>query len=286
MNSESNSFVLVDISYFKKYAANAAWRRYKSDNHLTEDDPTFDPMTDRAYEDALSGYFNCQLSEIIQRHYPFHDRSHTIFCRDCNRNEIWRKDIFTGYKFKRDAIKERFSFSSINEWVDEWMSKFTSIVGGHIIKVDHAEADDVIAVLSRRLLNLDDVNVLIVSGDSDLLQLTNDKVFQVDCYGEELTIAKKLEKEGVEFEPTVANYVKFKILTGDSSDNIPSVKHGKCGPKTAAKLISESGSIEEFVKSDKMVEEAFRRNYQLISLYSIPEAVVNAIDKEIDVILR
>ena len=279
MNAESDSWVLVDVSYFKKYAANAAWRRFKSDNHL-DDDPNFDPMTDRAYEDALSGYFNCQLSEVIQRIYPFHDRSHTVFCLDCPRNEIWRRDVFIGYKFRRDGVKERFSYSSINSWVDSWISNYTGIVGGHAFKVRNAEADDVIAVLVEKLSQLsNETEVLIISGDSDLLQLQRGNVFQVDCYGEEQTIVKKFEKEKLSLEPTVGNYLKLKIMTGDTSDDIPAVKPGKTGPKTSAKLIREDGALLKFLKSEPLLTESFARNHQLIAFSCIPPEIRQAIER-------
>lgn len=286
MNAESDSWVLVDVSYFKKYAANAAWRRYKSDNNA-EDDPDFDPMTDRAYEDALSGYFNCQLSEIIQRIYPFHDRSHTIFCCDCPRNEIWRRDIFIGYKFRRDGAKERFSYSSINSWVDSWISNYTGIVGGHSFRVRNAEADDVIAILAEKLSVLsDETEILIISGDSDLLQLKKDNIFQVDCYGEEQTIEQKFQKEKLSLEPTASNYLKLKILTGDTSDDIPAVKPGKTGPKTSAKLLKEDGALLRFLNSEPSMAESFRRNYQLISLSCIPAEIRRAIEQAIEPVFQ
>ena len=286
MNAESDSWVLVDVSYFKKYAANAAWRRFKSDNNV-DDDPDFDPMTDRAYEDALSGYFNCQLAEIIQRIYPFHDRSHTLFCLDCPRNEIWRRDVFIGYKFRRDGVKERFSYSSINSWVDTWISNYTGIVGGHSFRVRNAEADDIIAVLAGKLSKLsDETEVLIISGDSDLLQLQSSNVFQVDCYGEEQTIAKKFEKEKLSLEPTVSNYLKLKILTGDTSDDIPAVKPGKTGPKTSAKLIREDGALYKFLKSEPQLAESFMRNHRLIAFSNIPPEIRQAIEKAIEPIFN
>ena len=286
MNAESDSWVLVDVSYFKKYAANAAWRRFKSDNNV-DDDPDFDPMTDRAYEDALSGYFNCQLAEIIQRIYPFHDRSHTLFCLDCPRNEIWRRDVFIGYKFRRDGVRERFSYSSINSWVDTWISNYTGIVGGHSFRVRNAEADDIIAVLAEKLSRLsDETEVLIISGDSDLLQLQSSNVFQVDCYGEEQTIAKKFEKEKLSLEPTVSNYLKLKILTGDTSDDIPAVKPGKTGPKTSAKLIREDGALYKFLKSEPQLTESFMRNHRLIAFSNIPPEIRRAIEKAIEPIFK
>ncbi len=87
-------------------------------------------------------------------------------------------------------------------------------------------------------------SIIILTGDQDLMQLVNGKVkvllpargkVPAKLYGEE----EVRERYGVEPK----QIVDYKALVGDPSDNIPGV--AGIGPKTAAKLLQEFGSLEE-----------------------------------------
>jgi len=107
-----------------------------------------------------------------------------------------------------------------------------------LIKVPGVEADDVIATLARRGREQGH-EVVVVSGDKDLMQLVGDGVAMLDTmrdkrYGP----AEVLEKWGV--PPGLLGDAL--ALMGDSSDNIPGVE--SIGPKTAAELVQKHGSLE------------------------------------------
>ena len=277
MNAMNDVFVLVDISYYMKYSANAAWRKLKSVIDV-EDNLDCDPMIYPEFKEYLSGYFNHNISSIVGRHYPMHNHACFYFCTDCQRKDIWRKDWFSGYKHKRDTIVGKFNYDGINSWVSDWMKLHNTRYNSKTIGINYAEADDIIAILSQQLVaKFPENDVLILSGDSDLLQLGNNQVFQIDAFGELQTIEQKLSKDKVSFEPTPNNYLIYKVLCGDSSDDIPSVKRGRCGPKMAAKLINDSESLTAYIKSEKEISEAFVRNHKLISLNSIPKLIVENI---------
>lgn len=277
-SSENENFALIDVSYYKKHSAHAAWRKYKS-NFAKEDDPMFDPMLDQEYVDMLQGYFAFTLPQIMTRHYPFQSAKNIIFCIDCPRDEIWRKTFYPAYKQNRDNIQPKFKFDSINSWVDTWVRMHNAQHGSKTISISSAEADDIIAILSKSIVkSKPNCDVLIVSGDSDLMQLHNDRVCQIDAKGDLQTIQNKLMKENVEFTVNTKNYLIYKILTGDTSDGIPSVKYGKCGPKKASELIRDN-NVGNFIKSSADVTEAFRRNHMLISLDNIPRHIVESVYK-------
>ena len=106
------------------------------------------------------------------------------------------------------------------------------------------EADDIIGTISR-LAASDGFNVVIVSGDRDLLQLATDnilvKIPKTKATGttvENYYANDVIEKYGV----TPIQFIDMKRLMGDTSDNIPGVPG--IGEKTAAKLIIEYGSLE------------------------------------------
>ena len=266
-----------DVSYFEKYAANAAFRKLH-DGGKMEDDPSFDPMTVEDFNYAFSSYFTFRLKEIVGQHYPLCGESSFVFCLDCARNDIWRKSVYQSYKYNRDNIKKKFSWYSIEYWTERWIKDHVENRGSKMIKIPGAEADDIIAVVAGVVEEeLPDVGIVIVSGDSDLLQLGSHSVIQIDAKGEEVTVEKKLAVDKVHFEPTPANYLIYKILTGDATDAIPSVKHGKCGPKTAAGMISSGADVKAYIRSDPQISEAFVRNATLINLKQIPQVLKESI---------
>lgn len=132
-----------------------------------------------------------------------------------------------------------------------------------IFEIDGFEADDLIGTLSV-FAEKKGVEVYIVTGDRDALQLATDNV--------KVIITKKgmTEKEVydykrmvVEFGVTPTQFIDVKGLMGDASDNIPGVPG--IGEKTAFKLINEYGSIENVLRninniSGKKIKESLMEN--------------------------
>ena len=107
------------------------------------------------------------------------------------------------------------------------------------------EADDVIATLATQAA-ANGMNVLIVTGDRDTLQLVNDSVTVLMTRRgisdmTRFTPAAVIEKYGL----TPAQYPDFAALRGDPSDNLPGIPG--VGEKTAAKWITEFGSLDALV---------------------------------------
>jgi DNA polymerase-1 len=111
------------------------------------------------------------------------------------------------------------------------------------------EADDLIATLAEQFKGEPDVQVVILTGDRDTLQLIegdkvvvrtfNKGVSDTTIYDEKAVI----EKYG--FTPSLM--VDYKALVGDSSDNIKGVQG--VGPKTATELVQKFGSVENIWKA-------------------------------------
>src|SRR6267378_2983960 len=135
------------------------------------------------------------------------------------------------------------------------------------------EADDVIATLAKRA-KAQGWDVVIVSGDKDLMQLVVDGIRCYDSmYEKWYGPAEVEEKWGV----PPAQVADLLALTGDKIDNIPGVPG--VGEKTAAGLLKEHGTLENVlanatqVKKPKLRENLLanldnvRRGRKLISLY-------------------
>lgn len=112
-----------------------------------------------------------------------------------------------------------------------------------IFAIDGFEADDVIGTLARQAEE-QDVEVLIVTGDTDTFQLVDDHT-RVLTSGRRFSDTKIYDvaavRERYSLEP--AQLVEYKALVGDSSDNIPGVRG--VGDKTATKLLQQYPSVEE-----------------------------------------
>lgn len=127
-------------------------------------------------------------------------------------------------------------------------------------ELDQYEADDIIGTLDKMAERTEiPFDVTIVSGDKDLIQLTDENtVVEISKKGvaefEEFTPAYLMEKMGI----TPTQFIDLKALMGDKSDNIPGVT--KIGEKTGLKLLTEFGSLDgiyeniDSMKASKMKE--------------------------------
>ena len=150
----------------------------------------------------------------------------------------FRHEMFAEYKGTRNPMAEE-----LREQVP-LMKDVLHAMGIKTIEQAGLEADDILGTLSRRCEDKC-MEVVIISGDRDLLQLATDHV--------EIRIPKT-KRTGTEIEDYYAGDVKeryqvtpkefidVKALMGDASDNIPGVPN--VGEKTATKIIVEYGSIE------------------------------------------
>lgn len=145
------------------------------------------------------------------------------------------------------------------------------------------EADDLIA--SYALTYAQEYEIVISSFDSDLFQLISDRVSILRYRGEKTLICTPLyltEKYGI----TPAQYADFKSLTGDASDNIRGAD--KIGPKTAAALLREYGSLERIIENAENIRkpsirasvlqntDRLRTNFELIKLRQTHQIPFNA----------
>ncbi|MBI5456247.1 hypothetical protein HY969_00735 [Candidatus Kaiserbacteria bacterium] len=107
------------------------------------------------------------------------------------------------------------------------------------------EADDVIGTIVKQLQTKDDVDVVIVTGDMDTLQLVNGKRVQVYTLRQGITDTILYDEDRVRerygFGPK--NLIDYKGLRGDPSDNIKGI--AGVGEKTATDLITAFGTIED-----------------------------------------
>jgi DNA polymerase-1 len=123
-----------------------------------------------------------------------------------------------------------------------------------IFEMPGYEADDILGTIARKASS-EGMNVFIVTGDKDMLQLVNDKVKIYDPMKE-----KVLDEEFIreKYGEGPERITEFMALTGDAVDNIPGIKG--VGEKTAKELLSQFGSIEDLLSNaGRIKKEKLRR---------------------------
>ncbi|MCD2449753.1 DNA polymerase I [Methylicorpusculum oleiharenae] len=149
--------------------------------------------------------------------------------------KTFRHDLFDQYKAHRPTMPDDLRVQI------EPLHRLIQCMGLPLIMEPDVEADDVIGALARQAEQRD-FKVVISTGDKDMAQLVSDHITLDNTMSNTRTdIQGVIEKFGVKPE----QIIDYLALMGDSVDNIPGVP--KVGPKTAAKWLTEYGTLENLV---------------------------------------
>lgn len=143
-----------------------------------------------------------------------------------------------------------------------------NLLAVNIYEIDGFEADDIIGTLAQ-FAEKNGIEVFIVTGDRDALQLASDNI-KVVITKKGVTETAVYNKEAFieEFGVTPTQYIDVKGLMGDKSDNIPGVPG--VGEKTAFKLISTYGSMEGVLSHiDEISGKKLKENLEIYSEQAI-----------------
>ena len=208
---------------------------------------------------AVYGFLNI-LFKVLGEEKPEYlavafDRSEPTF----------RHEKYSEYKGTRKPMPEELKqqIPILKEMLEKMGISTVSLAG--------YEADDILGTLAKKAES-DNLDVTILSGDRDLLQLVTGKILvrlPRTIKGQTLIEAYNEERVKEHFSLTPAQIVDLKALMGDAADNIPGVPG--VGEKTATRLITEYGSVENaFAHVDeipqKRARESLRENYSMAQL--------------------
>ena len=177
----------------------------------------------------------------------------------------FRHKIYDAYKGTRKEMPQE-----LREQVP-LIQEMLKAMGVCMVTMEGYEADDLLGTLARRS-EAKGMDVTILSGDRDLLQLATEKVLiRLPKTSKGKTTIEDFHAQQVleKYQVTPVQIIDLKALMGDSSDNIPGIPG--VGEKTAAKIIGEFGSVEnayahlEEIKPNK-ARESLRENYDLAKL--------------------
>lgn len=185
----------------------------------------------------------------------------------------FRHEMYAAYKGTRKPMPEE-----LREQVP-LLKQVLRAMGILTIEKPGLEADDILGTLAKQA-EKDGMEVVLISGDRDLLQIAGDHIkiripktkggrTEVEDY-----YAKDVEAA---YQVTPLQFIELKALMGDSADNIPGVP--KVGEKTAKDLMVTYGSLENIYAhleeiSKKSIRESLAANRDLADL-SLKLATIN-----------
>ena len=175
------------------------------------------------------------------------DVSHVAVVFDAG-SKTFRNDIFPTYKANRPPCPEDLKpqFAIVREAAES--------LNLHILEKIGFEADDLIATIAKKSV-AEGFEVLIVSSDKDLMQLVTERVSMYDAMKNKMIRAAEVQEK---FSVGPEKVLDVLALMGDASDNIPGIRG--IGPKTAAELIVQFGSLENiFLHLDEIKQEKRRQ---------------------------
>ncbi len=208
-----------------------------------------EPLTTSKGEDTSAPFgFTSTMIKLLKDEDP--DYIAVVFDTP---SPTFRHKMYKEYKATRQKMPDKMSAS---------LPRIYQILEGMritVLELEGFEADDIMGTLAKRAQK-EDIEVILVTGDKDFMQLVSDnvKIMNLPKGGKETELMDKqavLEKMGVGPD----RVVDILSLVGDSSDNVPGISG--IGPKTALELIVEYGSLEEVLKNaDAISKRKVREN--------------------------
>lgn len=231
--------------------------------------------------------------------------SHIIIAWDSQ--NYWRTDYFPYYKENRKEAKKNseIDFPKMHKFFDEFETELREVFPVNHIKVDKAEADDIIATIGY-YYTAD--NLIMVSRDKDFLQCVSDTVKLYDPFLNDFKSniriykAKKAEDSivwDVRNKKDAKRFLLYQILMGDETDGVPSVvlpndifvnplksrkDFERFGPKTCATKFFGDDKREMLYEYHNKYEDNFERNSILVDMKRCPVEIKREIVEKFEAI--
>jgi 5'-3' exonuclease len=251
--ASANKYMIIDGSYyiFHRFYAVANW--FQMQNPLKE------YHLDRLAEDSefLAKYnrlFGENITRLMKRH-KIHSKDSVLIVEDCPRSSIWRSKMFPEYKKSRkpSSVDPKIFHHSLHYLAPE--------LGIRVLAYPNAEADDIAYVVGKNMADKGAI-VTIITNDNDYLQMYDkDKIEIFNVQGLDLSTRMM----GL----TAEEYLRYKVLIGDKSDNIPSAIP-RVGPKKAMVLLRNDEKLHAALNANSSLHARFNENDTLMNFEKIP----------------
>lgn len=184
------------------------------------------------HTNAVYGFLNIMLKILEEE-----KADHAAVAFDL-KEPTFRHEMYDAYKGTRKPMPQE-----LHEQVPV-MKDVLKAMGIPIMTLEGFEADDILGTVAKRC-QAQGIQVSVVSGDRDLLQLADEHIkIRIPRTSRGVTEIKDYFPEDVlqEYQVTPEEFIDVKALMGDASDNIPGVP--SIGEKTATSIIAQYKSIE------------------------------------------
>lgn len=239
------------------------------------------PLTSKDGEvvNAVYGFFSMFL-KILQDVKP----QYVVVCFD-RPKPTFRQELYVGYQAHRPKMADGLSpqFGIVHEILEK--------AGVQIFEVDGYEADDLIGTIAFQSvqsskLKVKNLEVIIVSGDRDLLQLVNSHVkVMAPIVG--ITNMTIFDEDAVvkKYGLKPSQFIDYKALVGDASDGYPGVTG--IGPKTASEVLKKyqtfEGVYEHISELSEKVSQALATDAEQAALAKKLATIVTDVPIQFDI---
>lgn len=187
---------------------------------------------------ALFGF----IRSLLKLRKDFNPK-HLVAIFDGPRSIEKRKEVYQQYKAQRAATPQDLGYQI------EWSRKACELMGIPYLSITGVEADDTMGSVAL-WAEKQGYKVFLCTSDKDLCQLVNDNISILNTFKENLILGPKEVEENFGVPPN--RIVDLLSMTGDTSDNIPGIPG--IGPKTAASLLQQYGSLDNIIKNIDVLE--------------------------------
>lgn len=208
---------------------------------------------------------------IYRNKYPESKHGKMVIACD---SYSWRKDVFPEYKAARKANRatDKHDWPMIFDLIEDTLKDLRENFPYAVIKIDSAEADDIIGALTVHKADFGGEDVVIISADKDFIQLQQ--------YGHVEQWSPMFNKMIKEDNPR--RYLFEHLLKGDSGDGVPNAnshddvfttgsRQTPMTQKAIDKYWDNRDDLEMIMKPN--VYRNFMRNVQMIDLTNTPDGI-------------
>jgi len=191
---------------------------------------------------ALFGFIRSVL-KLLKDFQP----SHIVAVFDGPNNAQAREILYPQYKAHRSATPPDLPYQIA------WAQEFCSLMGIPFLNVPQVEADDTMGTVAVWAAKRHCISYLCTT-DKDLCQLVNDQILMLNTRKDN-QISGPAEVEQI-YGVLPSQMIDLLAMIGDSSDNVPGLPG--IGPKTAASLLKEFGSLDNLLAHPEKISEKKR----------------------------
>ena len=268
-----NNLILVDSSYtsFYRFFATLRWYSLSNpDDYKLNNNPEYNWLNNKIFIEKYEKMYLDSIIKLVGK--KIFKNSDLIFCMDSPKEDLWRTKYKPDYKADRCDLSKKSNFKPTFTYTyDTIIPNIVKNNNFKSIRIDEIEADDIIAIITNYYSEINDkLNIYIISGDADFLQLGRPNVFFLNYKSKE---KKELTKQEAQV------LLRNKIILGDKSDCIPNIFVNKTSPKIKKEVLDDNNKLLDYLNNNTLSKEQYELNSKIIDFNNIPKKYFKLVTK-------